>query len=313
MGSYSRDKCSLTEKMADIPAVLDCILDERFLEEQNELKLKIPFLSMKTISKLLSVIGHRCPGLEYLEIRFHGGYKPIDSSDGLIALEQIQQVPTLSSLRSLTLNFNGMNPYESSWDCNTSVLGIIGKFCPTLSNLSYYGISLRKKDVLELIFVGDLAAILFPSYEFYEMSEDYLDSLLGSVFGKPPNGTKSTFDGNWSRDSVLPGLRVPPEFLNPLCSTLRKFDYFNDWEYNPDPFTDSLLAFALRHLPNLETQTPSHDKVVPLIKLIYKTEKMLEVRDLNFGEACREAAQSIGFQVNPLITPTNLNYDGKFI
>ena len=69
------------------------------------------------------------------------------------------------------------------------------------------------------------------------MSEEDLDSLLGSVFGEPPNGKKSNFDGNWSRDSVLAGLRVPPEFLNPLCSTLRKFDYFDDWGFIPDPFT----------------------------------------------------------------------------
>jgi len=313
MGSYSRDKCSLTEKMADIPAVLDCILDERFLEELNELYLQIPFLSMKSISKLLSVVGHRCPGLRYLEITFRPGYDPIDSSDGLVALEPIQQGPTLSSLQSLILHFEG-NPYETSrWDCNTSVLGIIGKCCPTLSYLSYNGITLRKKDVLELIFVGDLAAILFPSYEFYEMSEAESDMFVRRVFGEPPNGTRPAFDGNWSRDSVLPGLRVPPEFLNPLCSTLREIEYFDDWRFNPDPFTDYLLAFALRLIPNLLTQSSHHDKVVRLIKLIYKSEKMLEVRQLNFGEACREAAQSIGFQVNPLFTPTNLNYDSKFI
>jgi len=299
--------------MADIVAVLDCILDERFLEEENELYLEIPFLSMKSISKLLSVIGHRCPGLEYLEINFKPGYDPIDTSGGLVALEPFQQGPMLSSLRSLTLNFED-NPYESSWDCNTSILGIIGKCCPTLSILSYNGISLRKKDVLELIFVGELAAILFPSHEFDEMSEEDSNKLMKFMFGKPPKGKKTAFDGNWSRDSVLPGLRVPPEFLNPLCSTLRELHYFDEWRgFIPDPFTDSLLAFALRHLPELVTQTPSHDKVIPLIKLIYKTEKMLEVRQLNFGEACRKAAHSIGFQVNPLIPPTNLNYDGKDI
>jgi len=101
-------------------------------------------------------------------------------------------------------------------------LTIIGKLCPVLTKLEVYG-PITKTDIVALIVNAEMAKILFKN-----------------------EGAKYP----WCQDSLhLSSLRIPTQFLNPLCSTLKELILVR-WRY--DVFFTPVMTFALRHLPKLE-------------------------------------------------------------
>jgi len=116
----------------------------------------------------------------------------------------------------------------------------------------------RKNDVLGLIINEELASTLFL-----------------------------TNDDRWSKDSVLQGLRIPSEFLNPLCSTLQELSLLcENWGQRClccDP--NSMYAFSLRHLPKLRVLT-SEIPTCQVIRCLYN------VKDNQYEQAEFEEASS---------------------
>jgi len=255
----------MLEQYPNTTVMLDCILDENFLE----LSTALPCVALESLSEVLYVITHRSPKLEALDITFHPVSDAANNMPALL-LGSIAH-SNLSSLSCMTLKFKGdvsiwdCDHYDTSLNHSKSIFSIIGKYCPKLSILKVCGFHLEKRDFLGLVVVGDLAEVIFPADN----------------------------DG-WSHDAVLPALSVPPEFLNPLCSTLKILDYH---ECCKEPVKDSVRAFALRHLPKLVTLKPEFDEAASLVKVVYMAEKKLNETRQDFVEACRAAALGIGLKI----------------
>lgn len=295
--SYS-NYLKAVKKLPDSTVVLDCILDESFQEDILDLCMITPFESSRSFAKLLAITAFRCPKLETLEILCYPNFTWATSAP-ILGPIPVTSFPTLSYLG---LHFVDDECFRV--DSNKSAFGIIGKYCSNLQILDVNGTGMTKKDALALIVAGDLADILFPYYE--GLSEKEFESMASHIFSKPLPDSNEIY---WSEDLVLPGLRVPYEFLNPLCFTLRELN-FNEWKYQ-DPFTaGGVMAFALRHLPKLVTMEPKPGEAIPLIKLVYNAEKMLETRQVDFGKACRKAAITIALEVDAPTPPPLLNYEG---
>lgn len=278
------EKDDESEQLPDPIVVLDCLLYEG-CDLCSDLPLELPLLTLESLAQLLSVFSHRFPEVESLDLTF----LPITTQKW--ATTSASPCNSLSKLDHLALTFEGKHYSESVWDHGKSqVFSIIGKVCPALSSLYVGGFAMRKMDVLRLIVVGELADIVFR--------QDSADATLSD-----------DDDIDWSQESFLPGLRVPSEFLNPLCFTLKDFNYKEKPVIN-----DSVRAFVMRHLPNSMNMPPDPDEeAARFIKLVYQAEKLLETRQLDFGEACRAAALRIGLTVNHLVPPPNLNYDGIYL
>lgn len=281
------EKDDESEQLPDPIVVLDCLLYCDGPGCKGEpLDLEIPLLTLESFSQLLSVVSHRHPGIEGLDLTF----LPI-TTQKWATTAAASPCNSLSKLDQLALIFKGEYYSESGWDHGKSqVFSIIGKVCPALTSLYVGGFAMRKMDVLRLIVVGDLADIVFR--------QDSADATFSD-----------DDDIDWSQESFLPGLRVPSEFLNPLCFTFKHFNY------KEEPlFTDSVEAFVMRHLPNFFDEYPDPDEeAARFIKLVYQAEKLLETRQLDFGEACRAAALKIGLTVDHSVPPPNLNYDGIYL
>lgn len=280
--AYRQEKDDESEQLPDPIVVLDCLLyDGRDYSDPEE--LEIPLLTLESFSQLLSVFSHRCPGVDQLDLTF----LPITTKKW--ATSAAPTCTSFSKLGELTLRFEDKHYSGSGWEhAKSLVFSIIGKVCPMLRELYVFGFAVRKMDVLRLIVVGDLVDIVFRQ----DSSEDD--------------------DIDWSQDSFLPGLRVPSEFLNPLCFTLKSSDL-------EEPLiSDSVKAFVLRHLPNLFRPEYLHPEpcceAPRFIKLVYQAKKLLETLRLDFGEACRAAAQRIGLNVNRYLVAThNWHRDGIYL
>jgi len=209
-------------------AILDYLLDKEF----TELEIRIPYHIIKALSTLLSVIAHRSPKLKRLDIRFCTIFNPQYEQPALKNhLEQPNS--NLKSLTSLSIyhHYHTDVPGVSIGDEDQPyepILGIIAKRCPVLTNLSGRGLRLCiKRDLLELL-LGD-----------------YVTDKL------------TPFDNTlWSYDEVLKSVRVPQEFLTPLCSTLQKIELLclcsTSFCFCHLSLHQSVLSFALAHL--LEVQ-----------------------------------------------------------
>ena len=215
--------------LEDMCVIMDCILDENF----KELDITIPIPTFDYFSTLLSIISHRSPSLEKLKITFyHVIMIRIEQSENNPLPElMISEGADLNSncLKSLTIENSGSKHFLLSKDgSNRSILSIIGKRCPNLKKLSLDEFCMRKNDVLGLIINKELASTLFL-----------------------------TNDDRWNKDSVLQGLRIPSEFLNPLCSTLQELSLLcGNWGQRCLCCDlNSMYAFSLRHLPKLRVLT----------------------------------------------------------
>jgi len=101
----------------------------------------------------------------------------------------------------------------------------------------------------------------------------------------------------WSEESVLRGLRIPCEFLNHLCSTLKEL--ILGGRHNQSFFTTNHFcnfdyggcAFALRHLPKLEILDAYYLSTIKVVELLYT---LRDVDQRPFEEAWRGAANRLG-------------------
>jgi len=238
-------KTKLSEDLdLDVEVFMDCILDCNFIQ----LEIGIPLSSLKSLSILMSIIAHRSPELKELTITLHA--PPYDQQMTLENSKQkTDQLISLNHLRFLTIGTYNISciPPRRYVDNKSyqSILSIVGKCCPSLCKLKLYGFPISKRDILALLIAGDVADILFPYNN----------------------------DDRWSRDPVLESLRLPFQYLNPLCFTLEELSikYNTIWK-------DSTLAFALCHLPKLrKLETKQHGlDTVEAIKIIYRVEETLK-------------------------------------
>jgi len=168
--------------------------------------------------ELLSIIARRSPQLEKLEIDFY--------YYGATCMGQVETLMgPLSSLENLThLTLSSLQDEL----LRQNVLSLVGKCCPLLTHLS----------------IED-----FPDWPVGE--QEILRLILGE--------TLSSFFPNGYNDEELDHLNVPAERLTPFCSTLRELNYFYKYyegEEEGHTVSDSIAAFALRHLPFLEYLGP---------------------------------------------------------
>ncbi len=194
----------------------------------------------------------------------------------------------------------GLSEWSSSWQTRfpqvpipslgafgtsrQSVLSIIGKRCPILAELRIRTIDcFTKQDIIRLL-LGDMADALFCYNNDYGLSWDAVDS-------------------------ILEVLRVPSDFLSPLCFTLEKFflecDQKHGYSNNNcgcfDGVSHSAFAFAFRYLPMLQQFNDStRTRKAQVLKILHKTQSVdLGIQQLKFEEVCKKFATSIdGFQRN---------------
>ncbi len=276
----------------DISLALDSLLDIH--ETKMWIPSSFPVPSLESFSTMMSIIGHRSPKLEILEIRFH-------ESLPRTAFTHIAEIPAqpfrLNCLTSIRLRYQYIPkrqyrsaPYRLD-EFHQSILSIVGKFCPVLSTLEVKGFCVKKRDILGLIVIPELAEILFPSTE-----------------------------EKWSNDLALSSLRVPSELLNPLCSTLTllslKHSCYTYTQYIiPDEDCDchpsvsgSTLAFALRHLSQLQglhTFIPTSE----VVKILYDAKEIQLQHQEELEKLFQDVASRIG---RKLITSQQSSSSGNF-
>jgi len=225
----------------DIWVFLDCVLDNSF--EELEIDAVLPYQDPDT--KLITTIADRSSSLAKLSIDF-SLVKPQMSLDPFIlSLSALQNLASLS-LHEINTGFG-----TNDWDNKMSVFKCIGQSCPLLSYLSVSGFTVTKKAVLFLIVAGEL-----------------LDDIMFTKRREKSCETK------WSLDASLQCLRVPPEYLTPLCSTLKHLHpSIDDFR-----LMNSAFAFVLRHLQVLQNLESSmavkifHDSY----ELIYRSTEWLK-------------------------------------
>jgi len=283
-------KLNFAEKWAkDLPNIysaLDCSLDEHFT------KLRITSLFPATdesFSTLMSIIAHRSPKLEELNITFSYNATKRGASNDIFEHpdSSLMQDSRLCCLKSLTISKNDSmwRPRQVGIESPKSILKTVGRYCPSLSKLSLDGMCFMAKDIIDFIMIGEISDVLFP-----------------------------TQFGGWSY-SVFDGLRIPPRYLNPLCFTLEELSVtsYNCRDYCCDCWmcdSTSVIAFLLRHLPELQTTDSTSSissDITNAICLLYEKSKSTEIQQAKFEEACQEAASRIDFKsvltTSPAILP----------
>lgn len=216
---------------------------------------------MKSFSALMAIITCRCPKLEDLEVDFRDEkktFKKID--DELYTIPPGSLLPRLTSLtlklhESSTTTKHDYGGLQYVREPRDSLLSIVGKLCPVLTTLKFGRVSPSKKHVVALICNAEMANILFPVDEH-----------------RP-----------WMPQHIFSGLRIPCEFLNPLCSTLKELTILE--QHNDLP----TLCFALRHFPKLENLDVFYLDTIKMINLFYS------LRDVD--QKPFEEAWSLGLDV----------------
>jgi len=258
------------------------VLDSSILE----LETHISFPDSKPNPKLIQTIANQSPLLEKLTIDFREmgtGREPAEKMLEKLIKPIIYSLNSIKHLTCLRL-YNLGQSYRS-------VLSLIGKSCPLLSHLSVSGFHPGKRDIFAII-MGDVVDNLRPALSFDD-----------------PFSIKKNKQPTCLEDDFLQGLKVPTEFLTPLCFTLKDLQLSNSNRkkkesryvssrlgYDRFEFSSSLVAFALRHFPRLEKM----DENVPTseaIRLLYNVELVTKTKDSNlttrqeeFEDACQKAA-----------------------
>ncbi len=223
----------------DYCVILDGILDVQCLR----LEISTPPPSRFSFHKLMSVISNRCPYLYRLYITF------CNNNSGMV-LSKSTTVSYYAQLNNLLdLHLFTENPVPNF--ILEPVLSIIGSTCPELTSLYLNAFAnMGKKLTLNLLIKRDFVEALFP-----------------------------VENEGWCEDSLLEKLRIPTEFLNPLCFTLQQFDVLHK---NAHFDYGSEYVFALRHLPALKFWYPEGgpcDLNIPvhLIKTLFRAEEEREL------------------------------------
>ena len=103
---------------------------------------------------------------------------------------------------------------------------------------------------------------------------------------------------NWAdEDAAFSRLRVPSEFLTPVCFTLRHLEIIECLDNHNYPIGPETVAFILRHMPLLE-KLESCSGTPEAVHLLHNETEEAEVSpgsiQLDFEFACHEAIQLHG-------------------
>jgi len=141
-----------------------------------------------------------------------------------------------------------------------SILSTVAKCCPALADLLISGFYLRKLDFFALL-LGEWNHVLFPIN-----CDRFID------------------------DFFLESMKIPSEFLSPLCFTLKELFLMQPEEPTPSVAT---YAFALCHLSKLESTCKSKLDMAQILKFIREL-KDGQTKQAEFEEYCRESALRTG-------------------
>lgn len=258
----------------DLWVFLDCVLDESF----QELETYLSFREAEPNSNLIPTIAKRSPLLKQLKLnfKFMGDWSRNKSDWEPL----IRPLNFLHNLTSLTL-------FHLQTDFEPNILSFIGKCCPSLSHLCLKkGSHTTKHDVLAIL-LGEL-----------------VEHLIGPKERIPKDPYWQFKKVNWAEDVALGRLRVPSEFLAPVCFTLRHLELAEDRPIGDGPVMESTTAaFILRHLPLLEKLEfcSGTEKGIQLLHV--ETEEAEEKPGIfqeGFEKACRDVIQRHGLAIrNP--------------
>jgi len=200
---------------------LDCVLDENF----KDLEVPIALPGTKPNLKLITAIAQQSPKLEKLKLDFISMENSEEELDKKLMKPLMLSLSELPMLTSLTLD-NLPSSYKS-------ILSLLGASCPLLSHLDVSSDNVKDiKQMLLSLLLGELADQLVPDWNQ---------------------------EPDWCKDQTLWRLRIPTEFLTPLCSSLRvlRLRYKN---FKSRPLAhDSATVFVMRYLPilrELKVQIP---------------------------------------------------------
>jgi len=247
-------------------AIINSTLDEHF----KSLNVCVPFPAFESFSTLKAIIIHRCPNLEKLKVTFRHSFSETLGlrKNGITKKEQsphtIPSGSLLPCLKILILDFGDGDCCGSIDETRDSLLSIVGKLCPVLVKLNLGKVCAKKRDILALIIKADMADILF--------AKD---------------------DSRWIEDSVLKDLRIPSQFVNPLCTSLKELLLKGCFKSVICAPPKSVYAFALRHIPKLEVA----ELVVPTIQVVKLLNQVRAVHENGFETAWRKAASTLGLVV----------------
>ena len=269
--------------MLDICAVLDCVLDPTFFE----LDINVPNSAIKLFPAMMSVIARRSPELAKLEVEFSTIIFYYDEGSDTETILKIEVGPAVTTSQSqallpsltnleishsqhyhysydgsneLTIGYSDYIPLNDVDKPHQSILSTIAQCCPALTELSICCFHLRKRDFFALL-LGEWNDVLFPIE-----CDRFRD------------------------DSVLKSLKIPSEFLSPLCFTLKELFLYHSDKSTPSVAT---FAFAMRHLSKLKSITDKWIDIADILKFIHKM-KGMETKQAEFEEFCRESALCTG-------------------
>lgn len=276
----SVEDLSNSHQIPDIWVFLDCVLDESF----QKLKTLVTIPGFEPNSKLVSTIVERCPELQMLDLTFElMEKKEIWPKEKLEPL--ILPLSSLHRLRSLTLSYLDQS--------QKLLLRLIGKSCPSLKYLKVLAYnSITAKEIVLAVVLGEL-----------------IDQLVSNWSEELPE---------WFKDETLWGLRIPPKYLTPLCSTLSSFIIHVTTELEDgdiETVKDSTGAFTLRHLPFLQILDMGYSMAPGGVKLLYDSGRTAHLTvQTGFDDAVRNAAtatQLISANVPALKLLSSLAASGK--
>jgi len=286
--SFFTDVLKGAKKKKRIPlhvcAVLDCLLSDNL----TVLELRLPYKYIKSFASLMTVIARRSPKLKELVIKYFNisslseepliDWKPTKKMKG----PSNSCISLLHDLTNLSLIYKESGsifpPLRFADDPSSqSILSTVGERCPSLEKLLVSGFRYRKQDLIGLI-LGEVVNVLFPLE-----------------------------NKGWSKDSVLGSLRIPLEFMRPLCFTLQELRVFCNChdltECTHRSYSPAAYAFILRHLVNLHSVMFLRFRCFPtsiFLKLLAVLKKeRVEFQQAKFEEACLAAtATYVGLERN---------------
>jgi len=208
---------------------LDCVLDENIVE----LNAHVAFPDASLNPKLIETISLRSPFVSTVKFNFE-----LLRRKSNLELSLIPFIRSLSVLSHLTnLSLNKLNKRYRS------ILMHVGQSCPKLTSLSISGFRIVKKDIFALI-IGEECTTL----EHHLESDETLEHKLSM-------------------------LQLNEKKLTPICHTIQHLqleDVDESKKLSSDnSVSPSVIAFLLRHMPNLQTLNHSGTSVSYAVKLLY--------------------------------------------
>jgi len=233
------------------------------------------FPSSEPNANLITTIANQSPQLKKLKLDFSVMNRATDIGKVKSALLPLMSLHDLTNLFLYNLD-----------QSHSSILNLIGEFCPSLTHLSVSGFRVGKKDILALV-LGRLVDYLLPP-------------------------TKSLRPwSEWKEDRALQHLVVPDKYLSSLCFTLQNLQlgvnsenmevtasYVNYGVNIAESvnFDEPSAVFLFRHFQSLQ----KIDGCVPTvgaIKILRTGEsgivKEKSIIQAKFEKACQEASSGL--------------------